>query len=95
LEGITEETIEKNKLNSVSCWRCGKNNHFATECFAKWNEAGESLVDNKINDEKKRKVLKKNKGDAKKLKSAGIKTEQEKEKEKRIWELDSDSAQDF
>jgi hypothetical protein len=73
----------------------GRNNHFTTECFAKRNEAGESSVDNKINDEKKRKAPEKDKGDAKKLKTAGIKTEQEEEKEKRIWELDSDSAEDF
>jgi hypothetical protein len=95
LEGITEERIQKNKLKSVSCWRYGSNTHFTMECFAKWNEAGESLVDNKINDEIKRKAPEKDKSYVKKLKTAGIKTEQEEEKEKRIWELYFDSTEDF
>jgi hypothetical protein len=54
LEGITEETIQKNKLKSVSCWRCRRNNDFTMERFAKRNEAAKILVDNKINDEKKK-----------------------------------------
>jgi hypothetical protein len=95
LEGITEETIQKNNLKSVSCCRCRRNNHFTIECFAKRTEAGEILVDNKINDEKKRKAPEKDRGDAKKLKTAGIKTEQEEEKEKRIWDLDSDFTENF
>jgi hypothetical protein len=40
-------------------------------------------------------VLEKDQGDIKNLKTAGIKTDQEEAKEKRIWELDSDSAEDF
>jgi hypothetical protein len=82
LEGNTEEMIQIHTLRSVSCLRCGRNKDFTTECFGKWCEAGESLGDNKNKDEEKRKVSEKDKGDANKWKPAGIKSDQQKKKDK-------------
>jgi hypothetical protein len=40
-------------------------------------------------------VPEKDKGDVKKFKTAGIKTEKEEKKKKQLWELDSDLAEDL
>jgi hypothetical protein len=44
LKGISEELIQKHKSAGTSCWRCGRSNHYTTECYAKTAENGDSLV---------------------------------------------------
>jgi hypothetical protein len=32
LKGISEELIQKHKSAGASCWRCGRSNHYTTDC---------------------------------------------------------------
>jgi hypothetical protein len=43
LDGIPEELIQKHKESKAKYWRCGRDNHFTTECYAKRAEGGEEL----------------------------------------------------
>jgi hypothetical protein len=38
LKGISGELIQKHKSAGASCWRCGRTNHYTTECDAKTAE---------------------------------------------------------
>ncbi|KAJ4354967.1 hypothetical protein N0V85_009579 [Neurospora sp. IMI 360204] len=43
LKGIDQADIDQHKKDQVSCWRCGRDNHFTTECFAKKDTNGKDL----------------------------------------------------
>jgi hypothetical protein len=43
LKGISEELIQKHKSAGASSWKCGRRNHYTTECDAKSSEIRDSL----------------------------------------------------
>jgi hypothetical protein len=53
LEGINETLIQKHKSAGTSCWRCGRSNHYTTECHAKTAESGESLEKTTVSSQNK------------------------------------------
>jgi hypothetical protein len=50
-----ELLIQKHKTTGVSYWRCGRNNHYTTECYAKTGESRESLQKPKVTSQSQRK----------------------------------------
>jgi hypothetical protein len=97
LKGISEELIQKHKSAGTSCWRCGRSNHYSTECFAKPAENGDSLEKPIISSQNKRKRNDDDEEskDTKKGKTAAVRAELEEQQQKRIWEMDTDSEEDF
>lgn len=43
LKGIDQADIDQRKKDQVSCWRCGRDSHYTTECFAKKDNNGKDL----------------------------------------------------
>jgi hypothetical protein len=85
LDGISELLIQKHKTTGVSCWRCGRNNHYTTECYAKTTEYGENLKKPKVSSQPKRKRNdddKEEENDKKKAKTAVVRAEPEEVKER-------------
>jgi hypothetical protein len=97
LKGISEELIQKHKSAGASCWRCGRSNHYTIECYAKTAENGDSLEKPTISSQNKRKRNDDDEEskDMKKAKMAAVRAEPEEQQEKRIWEMDTDSEEDF
>jgi hypothetical protein len=65
------------------------------DCYAKFTNGGDSLERPKVENEKKRKRVEKDKRDAKKVKVVGVQLDSVAEKEKQIWEIDSEIEMDF
>jgi hypothetical protein len=95
LDGIEEKLIKKHKANGAKCWRCGRNNHCTRDCHAKFTNGGDSLESPKVENETKRKRVEEDKEDAEKAKVAGVQLDSAAEKEKQIWEIDSEIEKDF
>jgi hypothetical protein len=97
LKGISEELIQKHKSASPLCWRCGRCNHSTTECYAKTAESGDTLEKPTISSQNKRKRNNDDQEskDTKKAKTAAVRAEPEEQQEKWIWEIDTDSEEDF
>jgi hypothetical protein len=53
LNGISEELIQKYETANATCWRCGRSNHYTTECYAKIADGGESLEKPTISSQRK------------------------------------------
>jgi hypothetical protein len=79
LNGISEELIQKYKSASASCWRCGRSNHYTTECYAKTAEHRDSLEKPTISFEntRKRNDDDERSNDTKKAKTVALRIEQE------------------
>ncbi|WPJ62585.1 hypothetical protein SMAC4_10745 [Sordaria macrospora] len=43
LKGIDQADIDQRKKDQVPCWRCGRDSHYTTECFAKKDNNGKDL----------------------------------------------------
>jgi hypothetical protein len=72
LDGIEAKLIKKPEANCAKYWGCGRNSHFMQDCYAKFINGGDSLESPKVENEKKRKRVEKDKRDAKKVKVVGV-----------------------
>jgi hypothetical protein len=101
LNGISEELIQKHKAANATCWRCGRSNHYTTECYAKIADGGESLEKSTVSSQRKRQrsdeenEVEKENTNTKKAKIAAVRVEPEIAAERRIWEMDTDAEEDF
>jgi hypothetical protein len=97
LKRISEELIQKYKSAGASSWRCGRSNHYTTECYAKTTENGDCLEKPTISSQNERKRNDDNEEskDTKKAKTVAIRAEPEEQQQKLIWEMDTDSEEDF
>jgi predicted small secreted protein len=97
LKGISKELIQMYKSAGASCWRCGRSNHYTTECDAETSENGNSLEKPTIRSQNKRKRKDDDEQskDRKKAKSGAIRAEPEEQQHIPIWDMDTDSEEDF
>lgn len=70
LVGIDQTKIDQRKKDKCSCWRCGRNNHFTTECLALKDTDGKLLppVPGKTSSAKRKREEEKNEDPVKKAK---------------------------
>jgi hypothetical protein len=97
LKGISEEVIQKHIFTGASYWRCGQSNHYTTECYVKTVENGDSREKPTISSQNKKKKNDDNEEsqDTKKAKTAAILEEPEDQQQNPIWDMDTDSEEDF
>lgn len=43
LRGVDQAKIDERKKKQIACWRCGRDNHSALECFARKDKEGKEL----------------------------------------------------
>jgi hypothetical protein len=95
LEGIDEELIKKYKNLGASCWRCGRSNHFTLECDAKSTETGVSIGKPAISSQQKRNVEEEDNVEENKRATTASTRVDEVAQQKQIWEVDTDTEEDF
>jgi hypothetical protein len=97
LKGIREEVIQKHKSGGASYCRCGQSNHYTIECNAKTAKIGDSLEKPTISSQNKRKINddEEESKATKKIIMAAFRAVQDEQQQKWIWEMDTDSEDNF